>query len=147
MTDDQREDRPERPSVFGNLPASRPGARSPRRESPGRGPSGGRRKETPSEPSAAAMQATPRPRTSAPGGDRPAGPETRRRPEPAGPEAERRAEPHARDVPTSADADADRGVGLEDLAWAGVAAVAETATIGVRLVSRAMEALRGSDRR
>jgi hypothetical protein len=40
------------------------------------------------------------------------------------------------------------GNGLEDLAWAGVAAAAEAATIGVRLASRAMEALRdGVDRR
>jgi hypothetical protein len=43
------------------------------------------------------------------------------------------------------DAEADReGNGLEDLAWAGVAAAAEAATIGVRLASRAMEALRDS---
>jgi hypothetical protein len=39
---------------------------------------------------------------------------------------------------------ARQGSGLEDIAWAGVAAAAEAATIGVRLASRAIEALRGS---
>lgn len=38
--------------------------------------------------------------------------------------------------------------GIEDLAWAGVAAAAEAATLGVRLASRAIERLRdGVDRR
>jgi len=37
--------------------------------------------------------------------------------------------------------------GLEDVAWAGVAVAAEAATIGVRLASRAIEALRGSTER
>ena len=40
-----------------------------------------------------------------------------------------------------------QGGGLEDIAWAGVAAAAEAATIGVRLASRAIEALRGSSER
>lgn len=33
--------------------------------------------------------------------------------------------------------------GIEDLAWAGVAIAAEAATLGVRLASRAIEAVRG----
>jgi hypothetical protein len=37
--------------------------------------------------------------------------------------------------------------GLEDLAWAGIAAAAEAATIGVRLASRAMEAVRDAGKR
>lgn len=79
--------------VFGNLPTTRPGARSPRRAA---------------EPGAA------------PRGERPA-PAT---PEPAA------------------------GGGVEDVAWAGVAAAAEAATIGVRLATRALEAMRDAvDRR
>ena len=34
------------------------------------------------------------------------------------------------------------GRGLEDVAWAGIAAAAEAATVGVRLAGRAFEALR-----
>ena len=38
--------------------------------------------------------------------------------------------------------------GIEDVAWAGVAAAAEAATIGVRLANRALEAMRDTvDRR
>jgi hypothetical protein len=41
-----------------------------------------------------------------------------------------------------------RGGGIEDVAWAGVAAAAEAATIGVRLATRALEAMRDAvDRR
>jgi hypothetical protein len=57
----------------------------------------------------------------------------RPRPEPRAPEPE--------------GAPADRPGGLEDVAWAGVAVAAEAATIGVRLASRAIEALRGSTER
>jgi hypothetical protein len=32
--------------------------------------------------------------------------------------------------------------GIEDVAWAGVTVAAEAATLGVRLVSRALEAVR-----
>ena len=40
------------------------------------------------------------------------------------------------------------GGGVEDVAWAGVAAAAEAATIGVRLATRALEAMRDAvDRR
>ena len=43
--------------------------------------------------------------------------------------------------------DARRG-GVEDLAWAGIAVAAEAATLGVRLLSRAVEAVRKpADRR
>ena len=38
-------------------------------------------------------------------------------------------------------AEAEHG-GIEDLAWAGVAVAAEAATLGVRLLSRAVEAVR-----
>ena len=36
---------------------------------------------------------------------------------------------------------------LEDIAWAGVAAAAEAATLGVRLANKAIEAFRGTSER
>jgi hypothetical protein len=127
---DERSDA-EQGGVFGNLPGSRPGSRSPRRGS-------GERKPAPR------AAAKPRPRKRAPAASaaeprrRPAprpGPD--REPEPATARADRESEEAAR---------ADSG-GIEDLAWAGVAVAAEAATIGVRLASRAIEALRGSSER
>ncbi len=123
---DQGEIGPEQGGVFGNLPRSRPGTRSPRRESPSRRRPG------------AAGESPPEPSPEPP-------------PEPAAqPEAEPTPPPvHAEaagdEGEPDRDAEADReGNGLEELAWAGVAAAAEAATIGVRLASRAMEALRDS---
>ncbi|MEO8091567.1 MAG: hypothetical protein ABI726_02510 [bacterium] len=76
----------------------------------------------PAEPEPAAGAAA-EPRTGAPRGDRPG---------PGGGGAAERA-----------------GGGIEDVAWAGVAAAAEAATIGVRLATRALEAMRDAveDRR
>jgi hypothetical protein len=91
--------------VFGNLPRTRPGARSPRRDADAA-------RERP------ARHAAPTPDDDA-ASERPSGDATQR------PAAE---EPHAG--------------GLEDVAWAGVAAAAEAATIGVRLANRALEAMR-----
>ena len=102
--------------VFGNLPGSRPGSRSPRRRS-GDAADPPKAKPEP-KPRKRAAAAPPKP---APESKRPA-------PEPARPEA------------------GGQG-GLEDVAWAGVAVAAEAATIGVRLASRAIEALRGSTER
>jgi hypothetical protein len=104
--------------VFGNLPESRPGIRSPRRRSTA-GDQG------PREGSSPARSAPEPPASSAPEAAEPA-------PRPAPP-------------PSSSppEDEAGREHGIEDLAWAGVAAAAEAATIGVRLASRAMEALRG----
>jgi hypothetical protein len=119
---DQGETGPEQGGVFGNLPRSRPGTRSPRRQrASGRPPGGGA--EPPAEPAAE----TP--------------------PEPAAPPQPEPASTHAEAPPSEPDLEAEpdrEGNGLEDLAWAGVAAAAEAATIGVRLASRAMEALRDS---
>ena len=96
-------------SVFGNLPTTRPGARSPRRAAEAA--------PSPSEPKPAAEAASAEPAAEpqpSPGGT----------PEPAA------------------------GAGIEDVAWAGVAAAAEAATIGVRLATRALEAMRDAvDRR
>ena len=110
-------------SVFGNLPDSRPGSRSPRRRS-GKGGGAAKAKAKPAAKAkpkrAAKPKAAPRPRAAP-------------KPPPSAP-PEREREPAA----------AARGGGLEDLAWAGVAAAAEAATLGVRLASRAIESLRGN---
>jgi hypothetical protein len=100
-------------SVFGNLPGSRPGTRSPRREGVATKPK--------RDPKAAAKpKAEAKPRTA--------------------PERPPAAEPKPREP----EAEPPGGGGIEDLAWAGVAAAAEAATLGVRLASRAIEALRGN---
>jgi len=110
-------------SVFGTLPDSRPGSRSPRRRS-GKGGGAAKAKAKPAAKAkpkrAAKPKAAPRPRAAP-------------KPPPSAP-PEREREPAA----------AARGGGLEDLAWAGVAAAAEAATLGVRLASRAIESLRGN---
>ena len=112
MAPDEPTDAPESAdapeSVFGNLPRSRPGARSPRRDAEGA------KARAPREPAAAKARDEPPP---------PPPP----RSEPAGEES---------------------GGGLEDVAWGGIAAAAEAATIGVRLATRALEAMRDAvDRR
>jgi hypothetical protein len=104
--------------VFGSLPRSRPGTRSPLRD--------------PDE--ATRRSATPD------------GPETseeipRAEAEPQAPSSE-----DEWDQEASAQDREDSG-GLEDLAWAGIAAAAEAATIGVRLASRAMEAVKDAGKR
>lgn len=126
----------EQGSVFGNLPDSRPGARSPRRDAAyKRAADGGQRAKAQSTRAAPKSKAKPK---AAPG----------RRAEPSGVDEPWRArEPSAGDAGEAANSAArrpepDEGAGLEDLAWAGIAAAAEAATLGVRLASRAMEALR-----
>jgi hypothetical protein len=59
----------------------------------------------------------------------------------------REAEPEHPTAAESPDPEGGRSGGLEDLAWAGVAAAAEAATIGVRLASRAMEAVKDAGKR
>jgi hypothetical protein len=115
--------------VFGNLPDSRPGTRSPRRDA------ATRKRAARSTPDAntAGAPTKPKPKPSRPAPRRPAPQAKARAPsKPHEPGPEQRAP----------ESDAPAGGGLEDLAWAGVAAAAEAATIGVRLASRAMEALR-----
>jgi hypothetical protein len=108
---------PEPGGVFGNLPRSRPGTRSPRRDEAGR---------------AAAGQSQPRRQQAAGQGQAESAP---------------RAEP---DPPAASEPSAPESGqtgGIEDLAWAGIAAAAEAATIGVRLASRAMEAVKDAGKR
>ena len=105
--------------VFGKLPRSRPGTRSPRRA--GAAEASGRR-------AASTPMPQPRPRSRA---SRP----SRKRVEPlpdAAPAAQERTAPDPE----------EQGAGLEELAWAGIAVTAEAATLGVRLVSRAIDAAR-----
>ena len=107
--------------MFGNLPDARPGTRSPRRDSARAGreqAAAGAAAAEARPPSAGEARAPPPPE--APGGGAP--------------------EPAA----AAGAAPQRQGGGLEDIAWAGVAAAAEAATIGVRLASRAIEALRGN---
>jgi len=115
--------------VFGNLPGSRPGPRSPRRQADDAAPA-----------SRKPAKARPRPRPSA-ARAKPAPP--RRRPSRPQPPPKREPAPAA----TGDESERAEGGGIEDLAWAGVAVAAEAATIGVRLASRAIEALRGSSER
>lgn len=104
--------------VFGNLPSTRPGTRSPRRRG------------APDDEEAVA-----------------AAEESTREPEPpAAPEAVEvtpgnGAEP---ELTSESEAPAPGIHGVEDLAWAGVAVAAQAATVGVRFASRALEAARKS---
>jgi hypothetical protein len=138
---DRRQEEPEpgqEGSLFGKLPSARPGVRSPRRATAGgKGGSAPTPKtRTPGRvgseaPTSAAGRRSPE--TASPGvrpsdtpgrssdPPPPTQPETAREPEAAEP----------RDAP-----------GVEDLAWAGVTVAAEAATLGVRLLSRAIEAVR-----
>jgi hypothetical protein len=121
MTDDRpAEAGPENPDagVFGNLPGSRPGKRSPRRDA---APGTTRAAKARSEGTAKKRPATPGPQASA--------------------------SPPSAAEPTGAPGAPEAGGGLEDIAWAGVAVAAEAATLGVRLASRAIEALRGNSER
>ena len=114
----------EQGGVFGKLPASRPGTRSPRRRS-----------ETKGKATKAKAAAAPKPKPAAAPRERPA------------PKPRPKAPPPARE-PIGAEAPQGDQRGLDDLAWAGVAAVAEAATLGVRLANRALGALRdNADRR
>ena len=121
--DSQSGDSPPQGGVFGNLPDTRPGTRSPRRRS-----GGGEPQAKPAATKATARKASPQPPNRAPKAE----------PSAAPPAGRGEGAPVAR----------GEGIGgIEDLAWAGVAAAAEAATLGVRIASRALDALRGSSER
>jgi hypothetical protein len=104
--------------VFGNLPSERPGVRSPRRgEGKSKQAKAGGAKRT----KAASAAAKPAPKA----------------PPPPPPSA--REEPPPEPAPQAAES--GRG-SVEEVAWAGITVAAEAATLGVRLVSRALEAVR-----
>ena len=108
--------------VFGNLPAARPGARSPRREGAAKDAGNG----SASKPRAA-KPAPPPPKRTAPTPPPPPPPPADPPPEPA----------------TAPDPGEQIG-GVEDLAWAGIAVAAQAATVGVKAASRAIDAVRKS---
>jgi hypothetical protein len=131
--------------VFGNLPASRPGTRSPRRVSTGTDPE----PQADEPPPRSEPIGVPEPEPTELPGAMSAGPGDFARTAAPGEAPDDPAPTGEDELEDAAETD-DEGPngGLEDLAWAGVAAAAEAATIGVRLASRAMEALRESvDRR
>lgn len=109
--------------VFGNLPSERPGVRSPRRRSEGDSATG----EAQQAKTAAAKKPPARKPSPPPPPREPA-----RRPEPSEPQPS----------PSQPDEQASSRSGIEDVAWAGVTVAAEAATLGVRLFSRALEAVR-----
>jgi hypothetical protein len=130
VSDDRPSEQPDarQRGVFGNLPDSRPGTRSPRRRT-----ATGERAASGAGPAGATSKPRPEPvRRAAPAR------------EPSADSAREPSEPPARERGQTA----EEAHGVEDLAWAGVAAVAEAATLGVRLISRAMEAVhKPADRR
>jgi hypothetical protein len=120
-----REDADEQGGVFGNLPGRRPAVRSPRR-----GDAGDAATTTAKAAGRQSGSAAAQPKPSVPRS--PGGRSTR--PPGHSPAAEPETPPAAG--------------GVEDLAWAGIAVAAEAATLGVRLLSRAVEAVRKpADRR
>jgi hypothetical protein len=126
--DSENPDRPGGdPSVFGNLPSARPSVRSPRRDT-GKRESG--------EPKRASRK-TAKPSAAAKSRPKPPPP---RRPEPGPGPPRAAATPPSGAPPTEPEEGSSRGI--EDVAWAGITVAAEAATLGVRLVSRALEAVR-----
>ena len=119
-------------SVFGNLPDARPGTRSPRRDSD-------KESAPPRKPRTARAKATKAAAEGTAGTPKAAKP----KPEPSPPPGQAADAPQ----PPPPGARADGIAGIEDLAWAGVAAAAEAATLGVRLAGRALDALRGNAER
>ena len=122
MNDETTEGSAQAPDgVFGNLPSTRPGSRSPRRQSSE--PEEATADETAAE-AVAEEPAEPEPASLKP-------PETPDEPEP----------PQPVDDPLAP----QPAIGsIEDLAWAGVAVAAQAATAGIRFTSRALEAARKS---
>jgi hypothetical protein len=104
--------------VFGNLPSERPGVRSPRR--------GAGKQDAPKDTARKSAKASPRAKKPAPP---PPPPPREPPPPPIAPQ------------PQPPDPGSARG-GVEEVAWAGITVAAEAATLGVRLVSRALEAVR-----
>jgi hypothetical protein len=123
MTEEHPTEEGQQGGLFANLPSARPGTRSPRRDAAKGTAKAAKAKRAASERKPAAASRAPK-REAPPAQPRPQA----SRPPPASPED--RAETRG-DAP-----------GVEDLAWAGVTVAAEAATLGVRLLSRAVEAVR-----
>jgi hypothetical protein len=122
---------PEPPSrdrgVFGNLPSSRPGVRSPRRDGETREATEKARRAKAAKPAA---------------GSRSSGSSAPRSGQQTRPASEPPREPAAASEEAPSPEPGSSGRGIEDVAWAGVTVAAEAATLGVRLLSRALGAVR-----
>jgi hypothetical protein len=120
--------------LFGKLPSTRPGVRSPRRDADK--PRRDARVARPAKPAATRKDAGPprgrpdRPDEARTTGGAPATPASA--PPPTDPPR----------PPPQDEAARGEAPGVEDLAWAGITVAAEAATLGVKLLSRAVEAVR-----
>ena len=119
------------PDIFGKLPSARPGVRSPRRDSA---------KAARERPQQAASKSHAASRQPSSAGRRPVNTRPPAEPRAAGPQ--RPASPPPPPEPSSQAAPGGRRGGVEDVAWAGITVAAEAATLGVRLLGRAVEAVR-----
>jgi hypothetical protein len=151
MSDEKRAEGDSQDSgVFGKLPSARPGVRSPRRAGQGKkGRPARTAKASESAPGQVGEETPPTPGEPHDPGTVSPGvhpPDTAGHSSPSPP----RTQPGPTDPEDSAgEPEAPgEGPGVEDLAWAGITVAAEAATLGVRLLSRAVEAVRGpADRR
>jgi hypothetical protein len=120
--------------IFGKLPNERPGVRSPRRRAESK--KAGRQ---PSKAKAVSSRASRDQRAPRPHSPRAEPASTSRRSTPR-PSSRAAARPS-----TSSEQQArveSGGSGIQDVAWAGITVAAEAATLGVRLLGRAVEAVR-----
>ncbi len=126
--------------VFGRLPGTRPGVRSPRRQASGAETAAGR-----SERPGAEVRPAEQPEPATDSSPRAAAPPAEDRSEPAGGPAAAERGPGAgaeRSGDRESPGEGGEHGGVEELAWGGIAVAAEAATLGVRLLSRAMDAVR-----
>ena len=126
--DDHSADGAPEDGIFAKLPDSRPGPRSPRRKDPSKAPTAKAKSAAAARTKAPAKAGTRQPAAA------------KRAAAQIKPATAAKTQPSRE--PTPPPPPAQRGI--EDLAWAGVAAAAEAATIGVRIAGKALDALRGS---
>jgi hypothetical protein len=133
--------------IFGKLPSARPGVRSSRRRAPDAAdpePRDDEERQVGQRDSSSARATGPGSDTVSPGaGSTDAERRASASPSPTTPGA---AEPEAGEPPGAPEG--EEGPRVEDLAWAGITVAAEAATLGVRLLNRAVGAVRRpTDRR
>lgn len=147
IDDDAQRDSDDMPEsgLFSQLPRTRPGVRSPRRA--GEGSKRSKQKAASSKagsaPAPAALRAAQAAASAREAAADPLDPPA------TGQERPRRATPPPR-RPAPEPEPEQRSLGpgsLEDLAWAGVAVTAEAATLGVRLLGRAVDAAKRATER
>jgi hypothetical protein len=119
--------------IFGKLPNERPGVRSPRRRAESKKAERQPSKAKASSPRASRAQRVARPRAPRP---------ERATPGPSTPPPSSRAASRPSSSPEPQGRFESGGSGIQDVAWAGITVAAEAATLGVRLLGRAVEAVR-----